>query len=352
MARIKEFMDLCELGDAASLLAAGWTQVSEVGSGTSGVTATPYHDTQGNGGSYSLYANAPYNDWVTPTAASPVATFYARFHHQVNGFNLAAGDFSATAPFFRWRHGTTVLGYLAYNNTGHLVLWRGDNVQLGSTSSVALATSTWATIEVGITIGNSGAAYEVRVNDQTVISGTGDTQPGSDTTVDNLVFLSGNAVVFTGYTNYFDDIAVDDSTWVKESLITALFPSGAGNTTELTPSGGANYTTVDERPPSDADYNSTAVANKKDTYAHTSLPGAASTVNCVMPVARVNRDGTTIEHAYLVVRSNGADYEGSSHLLGISPTIITDLREVDPDTSLAWSVARVNASEVGIRFDT
>lgn len=347
MARIEKWSDLGELGDAASwsLYGASFFGLG----GRTGLYAEPFHDLQGNGGDYALRFQTPDAGLISPYLASPISTFYWRAHFKANSFGYSS--IPSGARFLVWRMNSTELGYLWVDSTGGINLQVGST--LASTPPAVIAAGVYATVELQMTIGNS-AAYELRVNGVTQFSGTGDTQPGSDTGVNNFYMIMGQAAAFTENFHWFDDVAVDDADWVGESVITAIKPNEAGTTTELLPEPNTddNWQTVDEIPPSDTDYNYTTVADKKDTYVHESLPGAASVIKAVVTVARVARSGADITHAYLVTRTGTTDYEGSAQNVGTAVNIVTKLEELDPDTGLPWVVGDFNTSETGIRFDT
>ncbi len=345
MARIREWMDLSELGDTASLTAAGWLLVGQVT-----VVNSPFHDVQGNGGTYSLRVNPGSFITVTrarpPVLASPISTFRIRAHLLVDGYDNQG-------YVFTWWKGGNFLGGIKFESASHHIqLYSGGTLLAESTNQIF--PNQWYTVEVGITIGNSGT-YEVRVNGSSVgwiPSASGDTQPGSDTNVDTLTCLYYD--IFNqppGINIYFDDLAVDDGNWCGEGFITALHPNGAGNTTELTPSSGANWQNVDEIPPSDADYNETTVPNKKDTYTHTALPSNTTSVKAALIAARVVKVGSTINNGYIVLRSGVTDFESAAQLLSLSPAIVTKLWETDPNDGV-WTPTSLNASQIGIRFDT
>lgn len=359
MARLKEWMDLSELGDYASLLAGGWTRINGGATAPTVTGVTHYADVLGNGGAYSMQLSSSDDDgvtrWVSPPLPSPLSEVYLRFHHYLAATDQNWRDdrWSNTGPFLFLQKFGTALIYFASDDDGRIVCWRGDAVELGRTTT-PLVINQWSLLEFYVKIDDSAGEVEVRIDGVPRLTLSGiDTKPGSDTAIDTIVLGCSQKTVFTsGAVRYFDDLTADDTDWINESVITALHPDDIGNTTELTPSGaGDNWEMVDETPPSDSDYNSTLVANKKDTYLHTALPGAASTIKAVLTAARVARTGSDISTAYLITRSGGTDYEDAGQAIATVPSLITKLEEVDPDTGIAWVVGDVNTSEMGIRFD-
>lgn len=361
MARIREWMDVSEFGDMTSLLAAGWIQSAGGGAGFPSISSNNnYVDVLGNGGLYNIRCQSASDGAVTavvtPAHSPALSEVWIRFHHVLFSSNQdwRNDQYGNTGPFLFIRSSSTTIFYFASDDDGHIVAWRGDNVELGR-SLATIAINTYSNLEFHFKLHDSAGEVHIRKDGIPILSLTGqDTKPGSATTFDNLVLGCNEKQVFTGGAERrFDNLAADNAGWVGESIISALKPNAIGNTTELTASGaGDNWEMVDETPPSDADYNSTLVANKKDTYLHNSLPGAASTVRAVLTAARVARTGSDIASAYLVTRSGGTDYEDAGQPIGTVPFIISKLEEVDPDTGLPWVVGDVNTSEMGIRFDT
>jgi len=348
MARVPEWTDLGELGNTTN-----WSIYGAAFFGLGGrsiVVAEPYLDAQGNGGLYALRFQQPNAGMVSPyKATGVVSTFYWRAHFRTSAVSYAS--LPSGGRIFTWRKDLTELGYLWINNSGALNIQIGGST-IATTVPGLILSNIYACIELKIVIADSGS-YELRVNGIPRASGTADTKPGADTGINNWVVEMNSSAGGEIY-HWFDDVVVDTANWPGEAVITAVKPNEAGGTTELTPepSTADNWQNVDEIPPSDVDYNYTTVVNKKDTYVHESLPGAASSIKAVTSVARVARSGVDITNAYLVTGSGGTDYESAAIPVGTVPTIITKVEEVDPDTGLPWVVGDYNLTEMGIRFDT
>lgn len=352
MARIRQWFGMDELGDLAQHVAHGGS-IYGIG-GRQLVINAPFRDAQGNGGNYCYWMQDPDSGIISPWLPAPISTFFMRCHYRMTNTNFGTNPDSA-GGFFYWFKDATELGHLGCLGTGQLVL-RVAGVSLATTPAPVLVPSSgqFVTLELKIVIGDGGAgAYELRVNGIPLFSGTGDTKPGADTGINNMRWVL-NEPLGGFHSCYIDDLVYDDADWVGEGVVTALKPNEAGDTTELAPTPGTsdNWQTVDEIPPSDTDYNSTTLPNKKDTYVHDSLPGAASIVKSVVTVARVARTGSDIATAYLVTGSGGVDYEDAGQAVGTVARVISKLEEVNPDTAAPWTPGEVNLSQLGVRFDT
>ena len=246
-------------------------------------------------------------------------------------------------------NGSTVLCSLYRTNdaTGRLKAYSGDGGSLLATATNGTSVDTTYKIQIHIKIDDSVGKFKVVQAGVTEIDFIGDTKPGADTTINSFIV---GAVA--GEPNFImDNIIVDNSVMLPAiSHIQALFPSGAGNSTGWTPSTGANYECVDERPPSDADYVSINANDVVDTYACGNMAGSIGSVKCVQVQSRTESDGApTPTNLKLVVRSGATDYLSGDKSVPAAPAGLSHIWETDPDTAAAWLEAGVNAMEPGIK---
>lgn len=149
--------------------------------------------------------------------------------------------------------------------------------------------------------------------------------------------------------------------------IANLKPNAAGDLTELTPypgAGEANYQNVDDStggsPPlygsdGDSTYNSNEASSpnnvKEDLYNIESLPaGVASITNVkVYTVARRYSAGGSpySGNLYIVIKTGGTEYQSDSKMLLSSYTFSNYSWATNPQTGVAWTIADVNALQVG-----
>lgn len=246
--------------------------------------------------------------------------------------------------------GATLHLTLGYNNST-LTLYRGalGGTVLASYNAV-FAPNTWYYFEVSATIADTGGTCIVKLNGATVINFTGDTKnAGTNTTIDR-VGLGVNG----GYTAIYDDVYICDSTgpapyntFLGEVRVFTQTPSGAGSSTQFTPSSGANYTTVDELPYSATDYVSSGTVGNRDTYALTDLPATAGNILAVQANAVAKKTDAASVSIKTAIVSGGTVYYGPTGSLGASDNTFTDLRTINPATSTAWTATSVNGLEAG-----
>ena len=233
-------------------------------------------------------------------------------------------------------------------NSGKLMAYVGTYTNETVAGATTIAKDTTYLIEVRYKVADSGGIIQVKLNGSLEIDYTGDTKPGADTTFDLVSFG-----FYTSYNAYFylDDVVIDDANWIGNSQIQGLVASEAGNSTQWTPSAGANFGCVDEVPPSDSDYVSTNTDGHLDLYTFSDLQGAVDAVKSVQVQARMLKEGSpTPQKGQLAVRSGGANYVSGSKVLPIaSPRAVCNLWETNPATSAAWTTTGVNGAEFGIK---
>jgi hypothetical protein len=155
----------------------------------------------------------------------------------------------------------------------------------------------------------------------------------------------------------FDDLAVNDTAGtlnngqIRDGRVVLLVPTGAGSNTALTRGGtdsGANWSQVDELPPSMTDYVYSATAATRDTYALSDLPAGIASINVADVVALVQNSDAGAGSIGLTVKSGSTTNEGSALALGATAAFIHQQYETDPATSAAWTASAINALEAGV----
>jgi len=224
---------------------------------------------------------------------------------------------------------------------------------IGSASSSGLQQGVWSYLEVRMKCHDSAGTCIIRLNGIEVLNLTGlDTLYSTST-------LTRFAVASTGtFNTYFhiDDLVVMDTTgslnntFMGDVTISAIFPTGAGNSSGWTPSAGSNYDCVNETSPNDdTDYNATSVLTTKDLYAFADAPAGAD-IRAVQVLAAVRKGAEGPGQVKLVTRSNSTDYDGVAQGIGgTSYSYVREVYETDPATAVAWTEGGFNAAEFGLK---
>lgn len=247
-----------------------------------------------------------------------------------------------------------------YKDTTPLVHITGSGgiirAKLGASTTIATGTkslgiNTTYLIEVRFKIADApNGIVQVKVDGIIDIDLTdGDTKPGADTQFDKVRLGYGPSTGYTTYA-YFDNFIMDDTGWIGDTKIQAVVPTGDGNTTGWTPSAGANWQCVDEKPASDADYVSIDAIDTTDTYAAENMAGSIDNVKCVQIQARSRTEGSpTPTNLKLAVRSGAADYLSGDKTVPATEKGLWHLWENNPADAAAWEEADVNAMEIGFK---
>lgn len=322
MARI--FIDGFESG-AVDL----WTLVS--GSANI-VTASTY----GLDGSYAIQAQS-LNLSKTLTAAD--------YYYGAIKVNVASSSGDGYIDL-KFRNTTTILGTIRLFYNHEVRAYRGDNSTLLATGTTVFTSSTVYNIEFYYKPATDGTgAVGVKVNGMLEINYSGQSSNNA-LQIDNLLIVTGNT------TNYLDDVIIDSSDYPGLTYIQSIVPTGAGTTTGYTPSTGANYTCIDEKPAVDTDYITTNTADIVDTYATGNLTGTIGAIKCVQVQARADYEGSSAVTKLDVVvhtASDATDHPSADITLSTILRSYSSMFEQNPAITDAWTEATVNAVEIGVK---
>jgi hypothetical protein len=212
----------------------------------------------------------------------------------------------------------------------------------------------WKYIEFKTLIDNTVGTYQLKVDGVSILSGTGaDTQNTANASA-NRVKIYQSTTTASG-TMRISDIYICDGTgganndFLGEVRIDTLFPSADGATLNWTPSTGTDhYALVDETSPNDdTDYNSSSTVGNIDLYefANTALTGTIAAVGINM---YVRKDDAGTRQIRSVTRRGGSNYTGSTLTVGSNYEFLTEIQQVDPSTSAAWTVSNLNGAQFGV----
>lgn len=226
----------------------------------------------------------------------------------------------------------------------------------GLATGTVLATSSQAMVigqthhwEFKVVLHATTGIAEVRRDGVVVATFTGNTINSGAGTMD-AVSIGDISNANAGFDAYFDDYWIDDAAYNGDLRVGVILPTGAGNTTGLTPSSGSNYAVVNEALQNgDTGYVSSSTVSAKDTYAYADLPANAATVKAVMAAPIARKEDAGARYVCAVARSGGADYDGSALSLGTTYEAQAQIWNTNPATSAAWTVAEVNAAEFGVK---
>ena len=275
--------------------------------------------------------------------------------------------------FYVSNAGQTYITFRSDNGaTSHITVRQVDQgpieIRLGSQTGTLLAstdasfacpTAAWRHLQISCTIADTGGRVIVKYEGNTILDYTGDTRNGGTSTLIDTLFFGASSTA-TAYR--FDDVWVCDGVdatatqgranndFLGDLRVAASVPMAAGDTTQLTPSTGANWAAVDEIPPNTTDYVSGSAAGLRDLYNVQDLPTGVVTVYAVQPLAYAAKsDAGTANLKTVMKESNGVVTVGASTPLQLAWGPVSDaLKTTKGGTTTPLTVADVNALQVGV----
>ena len=227
------------------------------------------------------------------------------------------------------------------------VLWT-DSVPLG-------ALGQWHYVEFGVTIGATGS-FEVRVDGVTRsgVQSPMNTQATGNASANTvgLGFLSagGAAIAFNDF-YACDSAGTRNNTFLGDVRVQALMPAADGDLSQFTPSSGTtHYNLVDEIPPDgDTSYVSSPTPGNVDLYQLGDVAAVSGSILGVAVYSFARKDDAGTRTIANVIKTGGVEYDGPAQALSMSYTYFTEHWETNPATGLPWTIADVNALQVGCK---
>lgn len=283
-----------------------------------------------------------------PGAALTQATLGAAYF-----FTPSFGSF--TSGMVDWiSTGSTIECSVGINASGFLFINRGalSGGTTLATSSTPLVLNTWYFIECECVFSDTVGRISVYVNGALLFQVT---------SADVLVTAAATITAFqvnngAGTEKYVDDLYITDTaTRLGECRVETLRPSADTAQKDFVPNSGAtNFSRVNEvLVDADTSYVSSSTVNAEDLYELDNLSSTPSQIFAVQNrmVARKDDAATRVVQNRLKSGS-AATVGGASFNLSSSYGIQVDIYELNPDGSVAWTGAAVNALQVGQKITT
>lgn len=249
----------------------------------------------------------------------------------------------------------TVQVYLRWNGStdSSLSAVRGNGTVLGSSAGAVVPfDEVYRYIEWKVTLHNSAGAIQVWVNGVSVIN-----LSGIDTTNTANAYATHHRIgqIAGNQRCRFDDYYVlngdsGSNTPLGDCRVVPLAVTGAGNSTQFTPSAGSNFQNVDDTNPNDdTDYNASSTAGHKDLFALADSAVTAGTVHGLQVITRARKDDAGARTMRNLIRTNGTDFESGDFAMADSYQSFGEVWDVNPDTAAAWTISDINALEAGYK---
>lgn len=306
---------------------------------------------QYKGGAYSYYVSATTGHTLIKNLASAISTIYFKLWIYIT----SAGSTGPSLFLILADNSGNQIG-IGLDINRKLIFRLNPNISNGGTTlatgTTILALNTQYLIEGKVFIDDTTGIAQCKLNGviPLEIDFSGDTRAQGTTITKVIIGCVGNSANYNIF-GYLDDVVLDDASWIGDTRIQKLQPTGNGSNSNWTPSTGDRWDCVDEIPASDTDYLTTNSNDVIDTYEASNLSGAVTTVRCVQIQARAVKEGSpTPQNLKLAIRSNGGDYLSANKAVPASIKSLFNIWETDPGRSdIAWTPTNVDALEIGIK---
>jgi hypothetical protein len=231
-----------------------------------------------------------------------------------------------------------------------LRLYRGST--LLATSSDGIPQNAWVWLSVKHVCSQTTGSVEVKLNNTTVLTYSGNTQNGAANQVHRPVILTGtnnpefsvdNLVIATGLAS--------DPPLSECRIYGAVVPTSNFNV-QFTPNAGTNWSNVNEIPPNDdTSYNSSNTVGATDVFVC-----APPTLTGVIPAVKVNfrarKDDAGVRELAPIIRPGTTNHQGSAIEITSNYFNRGVVWETNPDTGQAWNPGDIVNLKFGYRIVT
>lgn len=280
---------------------------------------------------------------------------------------MYAGEFykfgtisASTLYLFEWIKDGTELGSVRVNRTlACLEVYRGalgSETLIASSANGILSGFTTYHFQFHIKIDDAVGVVEIKKDDALIVSFTGDTKPGTDTTFNRVAFWQ------VGNGEQFDDLTINttagsvDNSWPGILRFQRKLPVGPGfyvnNWARNT--GSSNWECVDEVPPdNDTTYIFTSTPNIYESFSMSDQNLSSVNYKALITACVTKKDSGTVQLA-VGIRDldNSTNYFGVNSALGTSYGVVEERRTVDPSTGVTWTSGGINAQQALIDSTT
>ena len=234
---------------------------------------------------------------------------------------------------------------------GKFMIFRLSAANILGTGTLPVPINSWFYVELKMTIHNTAGTAELRVNGSPTpdISLTGlNTRSTANNFANDVWFNAANFPIDDFYALDPTTGAAPYNDFLGDVRIQTLFASAAGSSTQWTPLSTTNFSNVDDAGlDGDTTYNSSTTAGQIDLFACADLTGTPVVLG-VQAFVDARKDDAGLRQVRTKLKSGAVTSNGATATLNSSNYAnYADRYLTDPNTSAAWTVAAVNALEVG-----
>jgi hypothetical protein len=271
---------------------------------------------------------------------------------------------STNCGIFQFEESGTIHLTLSITDAGQFRVYRGntDGTLLASSDTGLVSEGNWYYVEFRGLIDNSAGEVEVWLEGEQILSTAAlDTRNGGTSGVaDRLLLVASTAAGLSQR----GVVSFDDVYWLDTAgsapynaalgpvRVDRLVPTSDGASSDFTPSTGSdNFAMVDEDlPDGDTTYNESSTVSHKDIFGLSDLATPSGTIFAVQTRVRARRTDAGAVDLIPSIISDATEDDGATRALGSSYSEFSDIFTADPDGSVAWSDAAVNALQAAYRI--
>ena len=234
--------------------------------------------------------------------------------------------------------------------TGGLVrAYRGTGTTLGTSVDPVVTSLGYSFVEVKVVVSSSVGVVEVWTNGARILNITGANTEGQTGGISRIWMRTGDS---NGW--YLDDFYHYDTTgsgvtdFLGDREIETRRPNGDASVQFTRSGGAANYEMVDESPGADDDttYNESGTVEFKDRLDLQDMARTPVSIDAVQAVVVDRKTGGGAAEGKVGFYSGTTEGMGAAEGLGTDYGCQTHIEELNPDDSLAWEEADVNALQI------
>lgn len=230
----------------------------------------------------------------------------------------------------------------------------GNGTLLGSSAAGVIAINVWNYIELKVKMHDTTGTVDVHVNGASVLSLTGqDTKNGGTATIfDGVEFGGGGVSATTRIRDIYicNEVGSVNNDFLGDCRVTALVPDTDSTPEEWSLSTGTNSAAlVDETTPNgDTDYIESDIDGEITRMSLGALADVTHTIFGLQTVVYAKKDDAGAKSFRAGFFSDASTQDLADHALGTSYQTWLDISELDPDGSVAWTPAQLNAAFVQV----
>lgn len=230
----------------------------------------------------------------------------------------------------------------------------GNGTLIAQSAPGVISIDTWHYIELKVLLHDSAGTVNVQVDGVSVISATAlDTKnAGTDTEFDMVEFGGGGVSATTRMRDIYicNGLGGNNDNFLGDCRVTALFPDVDSTPEEFTHStGSSSFALLDESPPNgDTDY---IESNIDGEITRVGLSALADTTHVIFGLQALNyarKDDAGAKSVRAGFFSDASTQNLADHALATGYVTYLDISELDPDGSVDWTPAQLNAAFVQV----